>query len=166
MKLTDIIRSLPHLVLCGTSGWALSRLGFDKYPFIYASTGFLLAHGILGTIRNTYYASWMDEAYSQSRILATTLPTIAFDSHSSFVILRAFIGQCHTLMDPSVLDVYWMDVSSNILQRFCLQLVNYIEMDFMLQVVSRHLIRIPSDEVHALGLSCFVAFSTRALLKM
>lgn len=65
---------LAHLMLIGTSGWALKHITMDTHRFAFVVFSFLLGHGILGILRFTNPNCSYN---SKFRVL--------FDQHSTFL---------------------------------------------------------------------------------
>ncbi|KAL5280325.1 hypothetical protein ACFFRR_004355 [Megaselia abdita] len=67
--------SISHLMLAGTSGWALKNLPAD-FPIVFTSFTLLFGHGILGIIKFTSVeqSNFIRSLYSQTTLLVECLP--------------------------------------------------------------------------------------------
>lgn len=93
----NLTASLAHLILCGTSGWAIKNATWETWPFAFGCYTYLLGHGILGVIRysNPYINRQIRTTYDRSMFLTRFAPIAIFNSQ---IYLNA--GQSKEL-------VYW-----------------------------------------------------------
>lgn len=67
--------SISHLLLAGTSGWALKHLS-SEFPITFTSFTILFGHGVLGIIKFTSVeqGAILRNLYSQTTLLVDSLP--------------------------------------------------------------------------------------------
>lgn len=73
---TNYTTGLAHLILCGTSGWAIKNTSFEDNPFALGAFTFLLGHGLLGLYKYTHpdVTSSVKNLYSKSLFLSKIVP--------------------------------------------------------------------------------------------
>lgn len=67
---------LAHIILAGTSGWAIHETACKKQPVAFGCFAYLLGHGLLGVLSHTHpnVSVYIEKLYNQSFKFAQTLP--------------------------------------------------------------------------------------------
>jgi hypothetical protein len=65
-----------HILLCGTTGWALKIITFEAQPIAFGAFAFLLGHSLFGVLRygHPIYANKLRRIDRFMSLAATILP--------------------------------------------------------------------------------------------
>lgn len=127
----NLTASLAHLILCGTSGWAIKNSSWEFYPFAFSCYAYLLGHGVLGLIRysNPYINRQIRSTYDRSTFLTRFAPVAIFNSQ---IYLNA--GQPKEFVYWGAATVFIPILTSFISGNFNNHIINLLNMGHILSL--------------------------------